>query len=261
MKKQMIFMGLLAALVFSSCSSRKRVVYLQDMIPGEEYPLELKHEAKVQRDDRLAIVVTCKQPALAIPFNMQGGNFSVNANGEVAQSGGVPATKGYRVDINGNIDFPILGELCVEGMTVSQVKQLIQDRIKEGGYIKDPIVSIEFLNFKYTVLGAAGAGSFSVEGDRITLLEAIAKSGDLPSNARLDRVLVIREENGVRKVYPHALRSKDIFESPAYYLQQNDIVYVEPKYKKKDKEDRAIQYGSLILSLSAAVTSLFWVLK
>jgi polysaccharide export outer membrane protein len=77
----------------------------------------------------------------------------------------------------------------------------------------------------------------------------------------LDRVLVIREENGVRKVYPHDLRSKDIFESPAYYLQQNDIVYVEPKYKKKDKEERAIQYGSLILSLSAAVTSLFWVLK
>ena len=253
MKKQMIFMGLLAALVLSSCSSRKHVVYLQDMIPGEEYPLELKHEAKVQRDDRLAIVVTCKQPALAIPFNMQGGSVSVNANGEVSQSSGVPATKGYRVDINGNIDFPILGELCVEGMTVSQVKQLIQDRIKEGGYIKDPIVSIEFLNFKYTVLGAAGAGSFSVEGDRITLLEAIAKSGD--------RVLVIREENGVRKVYPHDLRSKDIFESPAYYLQQNDIVYVEPKYKKKDKEDRAIQYGSLLLSLSAAVTSLFWVLK
>lgn len=261
MKKQMVFLGLLAALVLSSCGSRKRVVYLQDMIPGEEYPLEQKHEAKVQRDDRLAIVVTCKQPALAIPFNMQGGNFSVNANGEVAQGGGVPATKGYRVDIKGNIDFPILGELYVEGMTVSQVKQLIQDRIKEGGYIKDPIVSIEFLNFKYTVLGAAGAGTFSVEGDRITLLEAIAKSGDLPSNARLDRVLVIREENGVRKVYPHDLRSKDIFESPAYYLQQNDIVYVEPKYKKKDKEDRALQYGSLLLSLAAAATSLFWVLK
>mgnify|MGYP006874786020 CR=1 FL=1 len=102
MKKQMIFMGLLAALVLSSCSSRKRVVYLQDMIPGEEYPLELKHEAKVQRDDRLAIVVTCKQPALAIPFNMQGGSVSVNANGEVSQSSGVPATKGYRVDINGD---------------------------------------------------------------------------------------------------------------------------------------------------------------
>ena len=146
-------------------------------------------------------------------------------------------------------------------MTVSQVKQLIQDRIKEGGYIKDPIVSIEFLNFKYTVLGAAGAGSFSVEGDRITLLEAIAKSGDLPSNARLDRVLVIREETGVRKVYPHDLRSTDIFESPAFYLQQNAIVYVEPKYKKKDKEDRAIQYGSLLRSPSAAGTSLFWVLK
>lgn len=261
MKKQLVFMGLLAMLIFTSCASRKSFVYLQDMETDQEYPLEMKHEAKVHRDDRLAITVSCKQPALAIPFNMQGGSFSVGMDGDVTQQGSAALEKGYRVDIDGNIDFPILGKLHVEGKKVSEVKEMIQDKIKAGNYIKDPLVSIEFLNFKYTVLGAAGSGSYSVEGDRITLLEAIAKAGDLAANARVDRVSVIREEGGVRKVYTHDLRTKDVFESPAYYLQQNDIVYVEPKYKKKDTEDRAIQYGTLILSVFASICSLLWVLK
>lgn len=260
MKRQLVFMGLMAVLVLSSCS-RKNFVYLRDMAPGEEYPLEVKHEAKVHRDDRLSITVSCKQPALAIPFNMQGGNFSISADGNITNQGAATQEKGYRVDIDGNIDFPILGKLKVEGKKVSEVKEMIQNKIKEGNYIKDPLVSIEFLNFKYTVLGAAGAGTYSVEGDRITLLDAIAKAGDLGSNARINRVKVIREEDGVRKVYNHDLRSKEIFDSPAYYLQQNDIVYVEPKYKKKDTEDRAIQYGTLILSVFASICSLLWVLK
>ena len=261
MKKQMVIMGLLSVLLLTSCGSRKSFVYLQDMKLGEEYPLETKHEAKVHRDDRLAITVSCKQPALAIPFNMQGGNFSISADGNVTSQGGAMTEKGYRVDIDGNIDFPILGKLHVEGKKVSEVKEMIQEKIKAGNYIKDPLVSLEFLNFKYTVLGAAGSGVYNVEGDRITLLEAIAKAGDLGANARINKVQVIREEDGVRKVYNHDLRSKDVFDSPAYYLQQNDIVYVEPKYKKKDTEDRAIQYGTLVLSVFASICSLLWVLK
>ena len=261
MKKKMVFMGMLAVLLLSSCASRKSFVYLQDLEVDMEYPIEVKHEAKVHRDDRLAITVSCKQPALAIPFNMQGGNFTIGADGSVTSQGGSSAEKGYRVDIDGNIDFPILGKLHVEGKKVSEVKEMIQDKIKAGNYIKDPLVSIEFLNFKYTVLGAAGAGTYNVEGDRITLLEAIAKAGDLGTNARVDMVQVFREENGVRKVYNHDLRSKEILDSPAYYLQQNDIVYVEPKYKKKDTEDRAIQYGTLVLSVFASICSLLWVLK
>jgi polysaccharide export outer membrane protein len=258
MKKQKLIMGLMALLMLSSCASRKNFVYLQDLKPDKEYPLEVKHEAKVHRDDRLAITVSCKQPALAIPFNMQGGNFSINPDGHVTNQGSTNSEKGYRVDSDGLIDFPILGKLFVEGKRVSEVKEMIQDKIKEGNYIKDPLVSIEILNFKYTVLGAAGAGTYQVEGDRITLLEAIAKAGDLSTNARVDRVSVIREEDGVRKVYTHDLRTKDVFKSPAYYLQQNDIVYVEPKYKKKDTEDRTIQYSSLLLSILSAVCSVLW---
>ena len=109
------------------------------------------------------------------------------------------------------------------------MKDLIKNRIIQGNYIKDPQVSLEFLNFKYTVLGAVGrTGTFTVKDDRITLLEAIANAGDLSSKAKINSVAVIREIDGEREIFVHDLRSKELFTSPCYYLQQNDIVYVEP---------------------------------
>lgn len=145
---------------------------------------------------------------------------------------------------------------------MSEVTKLIRDRIVQGNYIKDPIISIEFLNFKYTVLGAVGRnGTFSVDGDRVTLLEAIANAGDLTSKARIDRVAVIREVGNERQMFMHDLRSTDVFESPCFYLQQNDIVYVEPKYRKKDTEDRGWQVVTTLLSLVTAVCSIMWATK
>lgn len=145
---------------------------------------------------------------------------------------------------------------------MSEVTKLIRDRIVQGNYIKDPIISIEFLNFKYTVLGAVGRnGTFSVDGDRVTLLEAIANAGDLTSKARIDRVAVIREVGNERQMFMHDLRSTDVFESPCFYLQQNDIVYVEPKYRKKDTEDRGWQVVTTLLSLVTAICSIMWVTK
>ena len=205
MKRQTLLLSLLAVLLLASCASRKNFVYLQDMQVGEGYRV--------------------------------GNDGDIDAS---AISSG-PREKGYRVDVDGNIDFPILGKLHVEGLKVSEVTNLIRERIIAGNYIKDPIVSLEFLNFKYTVLGAvANNGTFTVDGDRITLIDAIARAGDLNAKARIDRVAVIREIGGERKMFMHDLRSMDIFESPCYYLQQNDIVYVEPKYRKKDNEDRTV---------------------
>lgn len=263
MNKQLVFLSLLFALLLSSCASRKNFVYLQDMQMGEGYPMDTKHEAVVHRDDRLGIVVSCKNPELAIPFNIQGGVFQIDSESNVSSSGVASGKeKGYRVDVNGEIDFPILGKLHVEGLTVSEVTKLIRDRIVEGNYIKDPIISIEFLNFKYTVLGAVNRnGTFSVDGDRVTLLEAIANAGDLTAKARIDRVAVIREVGNERQMFMHDLRSTDVFESPCFYLQQNDIVYVEPKYRKKDTEDRGWQVVTTLLSLVTAVCSIMWATK
>ena len=209
--------------------------------------------------------MSCKNPELAIPFNIYGETFRVGADGDVnTESPNKVRETGYRVDVEGNIDFPILGRLHVEGMTVSEVRDLIKTRIEEGNYMKDPLVSIEFLNFRYTVMGAVGHnGSFTADGDRVTLLEAIAKAGDLTSKARVDRVAVIRETDGGRQIFMHDLRSREIFDSPCFYLQQNDIVYVEmdKRYYRRDTQSRGWEIGRTLLSVITAVCSILWVLK
>lgn len=265
-KKQTLLAGLLLSgvlLLSASCASRQRFVYVNDMVPGVGYAFDVHHEAVVHADDRLGITVACKNPELALPFNIHSGSFRVGADGEVsAPSGSQPSDQGYRVDADGYIDFPILGKLHVEGLRVSEVTDLIRQKIIAGNYIKDPLVSLEFLNFRYTVLGAVSRnGTFTVEGDRVTLLEAIANAGNLSASADMGRVTVIREEGGARKQYVHDLRSTDIFKSPCYYLQQNDIVYVEPKYRRKSAEDRGWQISATLISLASLGVSLIWALK
>ncbi len=255
-KKLILFTTLMVLL--TACGSTKKFVYLQDMEPGQHYPYKGEHQAVVQIDDRLDITVDSKNPEVAVPFNVKNGNFSVGADGSISNVGGSD-NKGYRVDSNGNIYFPVLGELHVAGMTVKEVTDMIRSKIIEGGYIKDPIVTMEFLNFRYSIIGAVNSnGTFSVPGGRITLLEAIAKAGDLTTAARLDRIGVIREENGGRTIYMHDIRSKDIFDSPCFYLQQNDIILVERKYLKKDRGERAMSIFTTVLSTLSSVSTIIW---
>ena len=145
---------------------------------------------------------------------------------------------GYLVDSNGDIDFPILGKLHVAGLTRMQLTEMIKQRLIDEDLIKDPIVTVQFLNYKVSGMGEVNApGSFNISGDRITLLEALSMAGDLTIYGRRDRVAVIREKDGKRTILMHDLRSSDIFNSPCYYLQQNDIVYVEPNKAKAEQTD------------------------
>lgn len=255
--KGKLFIGL-AILLLTSCASRKNFLYFQDLEMGESYPIAERHETVLHRDDRLSIKVSSKNPELAIPFNATNSAVRVNSNGDMNVEGsGKNNDRGYLVDPDGMIDFPILGKLHVEGLSTLQVADLIKKKIIEGNYIKEPLVDVQLLNFKYTVLGAVVSnGVYTANDGRITLIEAIAKAGDLSAKAKINKVAVIRENNGKRQVFMHDLRSKDIFDSPCYYLQQNDIVYVEPKYGKKDSEDRSVQYISLAATLSTAITTL-----
>ncbi|MCQ2267602.1 MAG: polysaccharide biosynthesis/export family protein [Bacteroidaceae bacterium] len=268
MKTKLYLLSSLAVVVMllSSCATRKDLLYLQDMEETKEYPVVQKYEAIIHRDDKLSIVVSCKNPELALPFNMPGqGGYSVDPAGNItttpAVSGGDSKNKpGYLVDVNGDIDFPILGKLHVEGLSRNQLTNMIKKMITDRELLKEPIVMVDFLNFKFTVLGeVGGVGTYEVSGDRINLLEALAMAGDLTPQSRLDRIGVIREYGNKRRITWHDIRSKDIFTSPCYYLQQNDIIYVQPTAAKAQELDQRKSYiYSTILSCITTITSLIF---
>ena len=231
----------------TSCASSKKVVYLQDVVPLKQQVIEQKYEVYIHNDDLLAIMVNSKNPELALPFNMPMVTYQLGS-----QSAPQQCVLGYLVDTNGDIDFPILGKLHVAGLTRLQLTDLIKQRLIEEDLIKDPIVTVQFLNYKVAVMGEVNRpGSFNISGDRITLLEALSMAGDLTIYGRRDRVAVIREKDGKRTILFHDLRSADIFNSPCYYLQQNDIVYVEPN-KAKAGQSEINQNKSVGVWLSAA---------
>ena len=231
----------------TSCASSKKVVYLQDVVPLKQQDIEQKYEVYIHTDDLLAIMVNSKNPELALPFNMPMVSYQLGS-----QTAPQQRVLGYLVDTNGDIDFPILGKLHVAGLTRLQLTDMIKQRLIDEDLIKDPIVTVQFLNYKVSVMGEVNRpGSFNISGDRITLLEALSMAGDLTIYGRRDRVAVIREKDGKRTILMHDLRSSDIFNSPCYYLQQNDIVYVEPN-KAKAGQSEINQNKSVGVWLSAA---------
>ena len=243
-------------ILFSACNSTKEVVYLQDVVPLKQQDIERKYEVFIHEDDLLSIMVNSKDPELALPFNMPLVTYQIGS-----ESSGQQRVLGYLVDTNGDIDFPILGKMHVAGLSRLELRDLIKKKLISGDYIKDPVVTVQFLNYKVSVMGeVARPGSFTITGDRITLLEALSMAGDLTIYGRRDRVAVIREENGKRTILFHDLRSSDIFTSPCYYLQQNDIVYVEPNKAKAGQRDinqnNSVSVWLSAVSVLAAVASL-----
>lgn len=258
LKKYVTYLLLCVAVFFTACTSTKKIIYLQDVVPLKQQEIEQKYEVIIHSDDLLAIMVNSRDPELALPFNMPMVSYQLGSN-----TGGQQRVLGYLVDTNGNIDFPILGEIHVEGLTRMQLTELIKNKLIEGDLIKDPIVTVQFLNFKISVMGEVSRpGSFTISGDRITLLEALSMAGDLTIYGRRDRVGVIRENNGKRTILFHDLRSADIFNSPCYYLQQNDIVYVEPNKAKSGQssinQNNSIGVWVSVISLLTTIAVLIF---
>lgn len=250
---------LFVVVMMTSCVKRGDYIYLQDMDEKLEYPVVQKYETVIQRDDKLSIKVSCKTPELALAFNIFGeSGYVVGNDGSIrANNTNMSAdsrVSGYTVGVDGNITFPMLGKLHVEGLTRKQLIDMITQKIIEMELLKDPIVIVEFLNLKISVLGEVGrVGTINLQGDRFTLLDALAASGDLTGNSRLDRIGVIREYGDSRRIYWNDIRSKDIFLSPTFYLQQNDIIYVEPTGRKARNENRTNLY--MIQSVFAFITT------
>ena len=247
--KKISFWLLVLLAGITACTSPREVIYFQDVAPLTQQKIGSKYEMKIHDDDLLSIAVTSKDPELAMPFNMPMVTYQLGAQN--MNSVGQQRILGYLVNTEGDIDFPILGKIHVSGMTRDQLSNYIKSRLISEDLIKDPIVTVQFLNFKISVMGeVARPGSFDITSDRITLLEALSKAGDLTIYGRRDRVAVIREEDGERTILYHDLRNSDIFKSPFYYLQQNDIVYVEPN-KARAGQSAINQNNSAGVCLSA----------
>lgn len=258
MRKSWILILAATALAVASCGSAKKLTYLQDMDTETTYQVAEQPDAKIGVNDKLKIVVTCQEPSLAAPFNLASGTYSLDPNSGEVKSNLYPETDhGYVVSKDGTIDFPVLGDVYVRGLTLEQLRETLTQKIIDTKFVKEPIVLVEFLNFQFTVLGEASPGNYIVPNGHINLIEALAMAGDLKTSAKRDDVWVIRTQDGERKVYSVNMRSKDLYDSPAFYIQQNDLIYVKPLKSVKDSDaEKKAKVGSTIISLLSTVSSI-----
>lgn len=250
--------------LFASCAQVKNIAYIQDR--ESDVPERISQQAGIviQPKDMISIVVSSRNPELAPMFNLP--VVSYQAGSEVVD-GYSQRLMGYVVDNDGYIDFPVLGKLQVAGMTRWQLSNMIKEELTKQGLLNDAVVTVEFMNFKISVMGEVNApGTYTVDGDKITILQALSLAKDLTIFGKRENVSVIREQNGERVIYNVNLCTTDLFESPAYYLQQNDIIYVEPskvKARQSTLDDKglritsiAISSGSLLISIATLLVSI-----
>ncbi len=244
----LLFSFVVLALVSSSCVTTKHVRYLQDM-PTEGLPISKTLEATVAPFDELRIQVVTKSgqnEELLKPFNQL---RVANAVGG-ANSNGNTMLAGYLVDARGNIQFPVLGDIHVAGLTRLQLQDTIAARIVRNGYLKDPLVVARFMNFKVFFLSSSGGKVINVPNERCTFLEALAMAGGLDWYTRRDRIGVMREVNGRRVIHYLDPRSTDIFDDDFFVLQQNDIIFTEERSYKFFSNNL-----STVLGLVSSLTS------
>lgn len=257
-----MFLFLLGACLLSSCSTSKNIVYFQDFHPGESEVLIVDSlEIRVCPEDKISIIVNSRDPQLTDLFNLpyvsrQLGLSSLR--GSVGTSQGV---SGYTVDDQGYIDFPVLGKIQVAGMKRVEIASYIKDELVSKNLVKDPVVTVEFMNLCFSVMGEVNApGRFNIDRDRLTILDALSMAGDLTIYGNREKVLVLRQEGDTQRVYGINLTSGEhIYTSPAYYLQQNDVVYVEPnatKARQSTVNGNNVRSTSFWLSLASLLTSI-----
>lgn len=233
-------------ILITSCSPKRNLVYFSDLPTTTDFSTPVKNYTppKIQADDILSISVSSLNAESNVLFN----NVLLPAN----NNSNVIAEKiddGYLVDKGGAINFPVIGKISLAGLTKEQATEKMTDLIKQ--HVKNPIVNIRYLNFKVTVIGeVTKPATFVVDTDKINVLEALGLAGDMTAFGKRENVLIIREKDGVRTTARINLNNKDVLSSPFFYLQQNDVVYVEPENKSK-----LSQANNVYIGLWAAIIS------
>jgi polysaccharide biosynthesis/export protein len=241
-----VFFPILSLLVFTACVNSRNVVYFND-VEDSVIPTEVKAiEPLIQRNDLLSISVSSLNPEASKIFNSPNESDAQSVNMAAGRSTSV---SGYLVNSDGYIQFPILGNIKAAGLTKKQLRDEISRSLVNRKLLLDPIINIRYLNYKVTVLGeVANPTVVNAPSEKITLLEALGLAGDLTIYAKRHNVMVIREEEGKRIVKRINLNSKEFLTSPYYYLQSNDIVYVEPDKAKVASANPVRQWLPLVFS-------------
>ena len=213
-------------LLCTSCNTSKKVRYVQDIELSKLKAIQPECNITLQPQDAVTIVISSKDPALAALFNLP--RISYRA-GSTQLSSYDSQISQYTLDSDGYVDFPVLGKIKISNYRKEEVAELIKNRLIKENLIKDPVVTVEFINLYYSIIGEiAKPGKYKIDRDKINILEAIGTAGDLTIFGKRDCVYIIRESDKNRITYKVDLRSQDIFKSPAFYIKQNDIIYVEP---------------------------------
>ncbi|WP_222983951.1 polysaccharide biosynthesis/export family protein [Flagellimonas meishanensis] len=228
-----------------SCTPQKDVVYFQDANQFETLINENPATTKFKVDDLVSIHVSTLDPEASAPFNLFRG----------AEEGGIRAEQvNYLVDKNGEIDFPVVGKIKIVGLSPSETRNLLREKLAD--YLKDPIINIRIRNFTVTVLGSVNRpGTYEVNGEQITIMEALGLAGDINIKGRRDNIMVIRDFDGTKVYNRINLNQKDALKSPVYYLTQNDVVYVEPNKSGKTASNLDQRASIAVSIISVLVTS------
>lgn len=219
-----VYCALVLIILSASCAPRRNLVYFSDMEhnTNESSLITAQTEPKIQSNDLLSITIN----TLSSESNLM---FSVNSNN--INKNGYFEKEGYRVDKEGEINFPVLGKVQLKGLTIEQAQHTLVKKLSH--YVKNPIVNMQFLNFRITVIGEVkNPATFNIPNEQINLLEALGMAGDLTPYGKRENILVIREEDGKRSIVRLNINNRAILNSPYFYLKQNDVIYVEPDKAK-----------------------------
>ena len=221
---------LLVVVLLASCKSATNIAYMQNMQPNVPVAVQEEKTIKLQTGDRLNITVSSRDEELVRIFNVNTNNTSTSRSGNSGM--GI-----YTVDPQGKIDFPTLGLISVAGKSRLDVANEIKYRLLSGNFVRDAVVTVDYADMGFYALGELGTkGRVQITRDKITILEAIAEAGDLTIDGKRENVTVLRTENGIQTPYTVNLcDAQSVYSSPVYYIQQNDIIYVEPTQKKANE--------------------------
>ncbi|RYU90228.1 polysaccharide export protein [Mucilaginibacter terrigena] len=255
---------LFLSIIVTSCTSQKEIVYFQKGLnQSDTITVSQVYVPKIQPGDILSIPVNSLNAAASSFFNPYS-----NAAPTTGETGGITAAptltqsaaSGYLVDASGLIEFPIIGSIKVGGLTTAEAREVIKNKLKE--YVKEPTVSIRFLNYKISVMGEVTRPSvYVIPNEKVTLPEALSMAGDLTIYAKRDNVLIIRDNDGKKEFGRVNLNNRDVFNSPYYYLHSGDVIYVEQGKAKAAQSDQAYRILPIILSTLTVIGLLLYRLK